>query len=180
MKFKNILLITILAFSLISCKSNSQENFQIENPIVKKNPTSYKGMRYPKPVGYVNDFENILSETEKSELEKLIMEYEKSTTKEIVIVTIDSTFSFNDIHRFSTELANEWGVGKMDKNNGLTIVVSKKLRKAAISTGYGTEKILTDPICKKVLVSIMVPEFKKEEFYIGIKKGLDELIDKWK
>ena len=89
-------------------------------------------------------------------------------------------FMFNDILRFSTELSNDWAVGKMGKNNGLSIVVSKKLRKAAISTGYGTEKILTDPICNKVLDSIMFPEFKKGKFYDGIKQGLNELITKWK
>ena len=65
-------------------------------------------------------------------------------------------------------------------NNGLVIVVSKNLKQTAISTGFGTEKILTDLICKKVIDSVMIPEFKKDEFSTGIKKGLAELISKWK
>ena len=65
------LLIGILFISFLACKTNSQTNNSSENPIVQKNPTEYAGMRFPKPIGYVNDFENILTIEEISELEQL-------------------------------------------------------------------------------------------------------------
>ena len=66
------------------------------------------------------------------------------------------------------------------KNNGLTIVVCNSCRQIGIATGYGTELILTDEICKKVIDETIIPEFKNGEFYNGIKKGVTELIAKWK
>ncbi len=77
-------------------------------------------------------------------------------------------------------MSNEWGIGKAEKNNGLLILFSKSLGEIQISTGTGTEKILTDKICKKVIDQIIIPEFKKGEFHNGIKKGLEKLITEWK
>jgi uncharacterized protein len=62
----------------------------------------------------------------------------------------------------------------------LTIVLCKPCGEIAIATGTGTELILTDEVCKKVIDEKIIPEFKNGEFYSGIKKGVIELIDKWK
>lgn len=175
MKKKRIIAILILFLSLASCETKPQ----VQNPIIAKNPTEYPGMKFPKPIGYVNDYSKIFDTNQVFELNKIISEYEKKTTNEIVIVTIDSIKPYTDVHLYSTDLGQNWAVGKKDKNNGLVIVLCNYLRQVSISTGYGTEKILTDPICKKVIDSTMIPEFKKGDFYNGIKKGLEELITKW-
>ncbi|QCW98833.1 TPM domain-containing protein [Aggregatimonas sangjinii] len=59
------------------------------------------------------------------------------------------------------------------------IVLSKPLRQVGIATGLGTEKILTDSICKQVLKTTMIPRFKDDMYYEGIAQGLDSLINKW-
>jgi uncharacterized protein len=61
----------------------------------------------------------------------------------------------------------------------LAIVVCKPCLQIAIATGYGTELILTDEICKKVIEEKIVPEFKKGNFYDGIKNAVLALIEKW-
>lgn len=136
-------------------------------------------LKIPHPIGYVNDFEDILNSEQKNKLGQTIHEYEKQTTREIVIVTVKTIEPYDDIKDFATDLSNMWGVGKREKDNGLAIIFSKSLKQVRISTGYGTEKILTDDICKKVINEVMIPEFKKGEYYIGIEKDLAELIAKW-
>lgn len=136
--------------------------------------------KFPKPVGYVNDFENILSSDERTKLEEKIKAYELWTTNEITIVTIHSIKPYDNIKEFATDLSNEWGIGKREKDNGLLILVSKTLRELRISTGLGAEKILTDEVCKEVIDLIIIPEFKKDDFYSGINKGITELIARWK
>ncbi|PKH52908.1 hypothetical protein CXF68_20360 [Tenacibaculum sp. Bg11-29] len=135
---------------------------------------------FPKPIGYVNDFENIFTNDERIKLDKTIGAYQIESTNEIAIVTISSIEPYENIKKYATELSNEWGIGKAEKNNGLLILFSQSLGKIQISTGTGTEKILTDEICKKVIDQIIIPEFKKGDFHSGIKKGLEELIIKWK
>ena len=77
-------------------------------------------------------------------------------------------------------MGNYWGVGQKDIDNGLLIVFSKPLRKVAISTGYGTEKVLTDSICKQIIESVMIPNFKNGDYFKGIDNGVDTLIEAWK
>ena len=133
----------------------------------------------PKYIGRVNDFEHILTDNQIKNLTKIINDFEVKTTNEIAIVTVDSIRPYEDIVPYSVDLGTLWGIGKKGKNNGLLVVVSKGLRKIRISTGYGTEKILKDEICKKIIDTQMIPEFKNGDYYNGIKNGLLALIDKW-
>ena len=117
------------------------------------------------------------------QLEKLtlkIREFEKNTTNQIVIVSIKSIGKYKDFDKFALDLSNYNGIGLKEKNNGLSIIFSKNLKKIRISTGTGTEKILTDEICKKIIDQNIIPEFKNGDFYNGIEKGLNKLITKWK
>jgi uncharacterized protein len=77
-------------------------------------------------------------------------------------------------------LGQTWGVGSAEKNNGLTIVLCNPCGQIGIASGTGTELILTDEICKKIIDEKIIPEFKNGKFYNGIKKGILELIENWK
>ncbi|MEP5339638.1 MAG: TPM domain-containing protein [Algibacter sp.] len=135
---------------------------------------------FPFPIGSVSDYENIFTENQTKSLTDKILEYEQKTTREIAIVSIKSIEPYDNISKYATDLSNEWGIGKTKKDNGLLILFSKSLRKIRISTGHGTEKILTDEICKKVIDQTIIPELKNGNYYSGIEKGLAELIVKWK
>ena len=170
-----ILLIFLTSFSVFS------QNDTIKNPIVQRNSLKIdEKNNFPFPIGFVNDYEHIFTKEQNEKLEKLISDYEKLTTREIAIVTINSIEPYDNFKDFSTDLSNDWGVGKYKKDNGLVIVFSKNLKELRISTGNETEKILTNEICKKIIDNFMIPEFKNGKFYTGIEKGLIELINKWK
>lgn len=157
--------------------------------ISKETLTDYKHNRqkqtdfitkFPKQIGFVNDFEQIFTDEQRQSLELKLKEYEKNTTREFVIITIDSITPYTSIQKFASDLSNEWGVGKKETNNGLSIVFSKNLRKIRISTGKGTEKILTDEVCKNIIDQTIIPELKNGNYYSGIEKGITEIIAKWK
>ena len=135
---------------------------------------------FPKPIGYVNDFENVLSLEEVTKLENLLINYEKQTSNELVIVTISKTENEIDFDTYALDLANNWGVGKRGKDNGLVLVISNQLGRIRICTGTGTEKILTDEICNTILEEKIIPNFKNGEIYKGIESGINALIEKWK
>ena len=116
------------------------------------------------------DTKNIATEFDFSTIE---------TTRQIVVVTVDSISPYSDIQKFATDLSNYLGVGDAEKNNGLTIVMCNPCRKIGIATGTGTELILTNDICKKVIDQTIIPELKNGNFYVGIKNGVIDLIEKW-
>ncbi|MDX6748058.1 TPM domain-containing protein [Polaribacter sp. PL03] len=179
MKIGTKILILFLTLNLLSCKSSAQET-ETKKVKTELDLSTIKKSKFPRAIGYVNDFENIFTINQRIKLDKTIGTYEIESTNEIAIVTIESIKPYENIKAYASELSNDWGIGKAEKNNGLLILFSKSLGKIQISTGTGTEKILTDKICKKVIDQIIIPEFKKGDFHSGIKKGLEELIIRWK
>ena len=135
---------------------------------------------FPKPVGFVNDFENLLSIEEVTKLETLLIDYEKQTSNEIVIITISEIANGTNFNDYALDLSKNWGVGKRGKDNGLVLVISNQLGRIRICTGIGLEKILTDEICDKILQENMISNFKNGEIYTGIKSGINALIEKLK
>ena len=120
MKYK-LFNILILIFGFISFSFGQENNF-------------------PKPIGYVNDFENVLSLEEVTKLENLLINYEKQTYNELVIVTISKTENEIDFDTYALDLSKNWGVGKRGKDNGLVLVISNQLGRIRICTGTGTGK----------------------------------------
>ncbi|MEI7501285.1 MAG: TPM domain-containing protein [Bacteroidota bacterium] len=136
--------------------------------------------KFPAYIGYVNDFERILTQKQIKELNDIISKHEKETINEIVIVTISSIEPYKTLFDYSIALANYWGIGKKDKNNGVAIVFGKQIRQIRIQVGYGLENKLKDEEAKKIIDNAIIPEIKKGDYYTGIKNGLLEIIDQIK
>ena len=143
-------------------------------------PSSHYKVQFPiRILGWTSDYEHIFSDTQILELDSIISEFEKKTTNEIVIVTIDSSWTTTEkFDSLILSIHNVWGVGKKGINNGIVIGISTGLRRIRISNGYGIESKLTDTETKKIIDDIIIPEFKKGNFFEGTKKGLIALIQK--
>ena len=173
------ILILFSAFIFLSCKGNVQVAKAKKATTEHAKPVIDKGI-FPKPDGFINDYGHVFTKAQKNELSKIVYDYSRKITRQIVVITVDRINPYNDIHKYATDLGNTWGIGTAEKDNGLIIVLCKPCRKISIATGTGTEKILTDEICKEVIDKSIIPEFKKGDFYKGIKNGTIELIKQWK
>lgn len=139
----------------------------------------YKRDSIPKAVGYVNDFENIFSKKQEKYLDSMIKAFEKKTTIQIAVVTIDTLMvSRNDFENYVLKIGNTWGVGQKNKNNGVTIGISKGYRFMRIEVGFGIEAMLTDIETKKIIDSDFIPSFKKGLYFEGVIKGLKAIMKK--
>ena len=118
-----------------------------------------------KPTGFVNDYENIFSSDQKSDLEKILSDYEKKTSIEFCLVTT-SDFDFS----YSNKLFEKWGVGKKGLNNGLMIIISKTQREFSIEPGYGLEPYLPDLRLSDLTNEIFPNTLSKGDYYGGMKQ----------
>lgn len=142
------------------------------------NAPSQEPKLFPATDLFVNDYENILTQAEEDTLNKLIETHEQRTTDQIAIVTIkDYPAPYTDINRYSLDLANDWGVGTKEKNNGVLIAISTNNREIRIQTGTGTELRINDYVVKQIIDKYMIPKFKDSLYYQGIKQGTIALID---
>lgn len=137
------------------------------------------GQSLPKPIGFVNDFENIFTDKQEQVLDSLVKNFEKETTIQVAIVTLDSSYTNkSEFDNYTFKLANNWGVGQKDKDNGILIGISSSLRKMRIQNGYGIKKILSDQETKLLIDSLFIPDFKQNNYYDGTKMGIIGLINK--
>ncbi|MFH6970630.1 TPM domain-containing protein [Flavobacterium petrolei] len=128
----------------------------------------------------VYDYANVLSATEKAQLEEKLIKYSDSTTTQIVIVTIE-TLKGEDIGILTPKWGQTWGIGGTAKeDNGVLILLAKAERKIWISAGYGLEDRLTAGIGGEITRNIIIPEFKAGSYYKGLDKGTDALFDVFK
>lgn len=162
MKKTTSILILVFCLVLTACAQTNEENPKL-----------------PEPKGFVNDFEDLLSDEQEEFLDSLIAVYEKETMIEIAIVTLDSPMtSEEEFDNYTLELANHWGVGKKDLDNGVLIGVSSTLRRIRIQNGFGIEEILSDEETQKIIEAYFIPKFKNGDYFEGIKLGTIEIMKK--
>ena len=131
------------------------------------------------PTGYVNDFAQVFTPNQKEDLEKTLSQIEKETGAEIAVVTIKS-LKGDTIENFANELFEEWGIGKKEEDNGILILTAIEDRKIRIEVGYGLEGDIIDAYANKIINQVVIPEFKKGNYYVGIKNAVLALQSKIK
>lgn len=129
----------------------------------------------PQPPRLVNDLAHVMSADEVSRLEEKLVNFDKTTSTQISVVTIQSLGGY-EVEQYAVELANRWGIGRKAKNNGVLIFAAIKDHKINISTGYGLEGALTDAMCGRIIRNEIVPSFKAGNFYEGFDKAADAII----
>ena len=137
------------------------------------------GDTIPRPVGYVSDFEGLLTVSQRDTLERLIHAFEQRTSIEIAVVTIDTSLTMAaNFDVFTLKMMNAWGIGKAETHNGILIGVSKAYRKIRIQNGSGIMKVLTNADTKQIIDEAVLPFFKKGQYYEGILSGVRTLIQR--
>ena len=137
---------------------------------------------YPEPTGSaVNDFTgNFLSRNEKNTLEVKLRQFEKETSSAIVVAIVPSLDGY-DKASYAFGLAEKWGVGQKEKNNGILILVKPKTTNSRgevfIAPGYGLEGAVPDAIAKRIVEKEVIPHFKKGMYYEGLNIATDRIIE---
>jgi uncharacterized protein len=128
-----------------------------------------------KPVGFVNDYSQTLTQTEKQNLESKIAQFKKDSSNEISVVIIKS-LGGDTIENFAVKLFEDWGIGEKGKDNGVLIFVAKDDREMRIEVGYGLEGALTDAQSSWIINQIMTPAFKNNNFYGGLDGAVGKIL----
>lgn len=133
-----------------------------------------KAFDVPKPEGYVLDQAAVFSESEESSLEQQIKELDQSRTVEVGVLTVN-TLDGEDIASVTVEVANKWGVGKKDVDNGVMILIAVDDRDWFIASGYGVEGVLPDAILKRIGERDFPTNFRNGDYYQGVADVLRDM-----
>lgn len=128
-----------------------------------------------KPNRLVNDYTQTLTSDQVNQLEQKLVAFDDSTSTQIAVVIIKSLEGY-DVADYTTRLAESWGVGGAENNNGVVLLVSLGDRKVTIQTGYGVEGALPDAISRRIIENEITPNFKAGNYFAGISQGTDAII----
>ena len=107
-------------------------------------------------------------------MQKLI-NFEKETSNQLVVYMIPS-LNGESIEEVAIELAEENKIGQKGKDNGILLLIAMNDKKMRIEVGYGLEGALPDATALSIINNEIKPEFKKNEFFKGIDRGVDAII----
>lgn len=160
-------LLHIFFFLLLPVVIFSQSNFDAESLL--KPQTGKQQL--------VNDYAGILTPGQKQALEEKLVQFDDSTSTQIVVVTVPS-LGGNEVADYAVKLGRAWGVGGKEFSNGVVLLISTEPgnRRLNISTGYGVEGALPDVTASHIINEEIVPKFKGNDYYGGIDSGVDAII----
>ncbi|MFV0521740.1 MAG: TPM domain-containing protein [Mangrovibacterium sp.] len=125
----------------------------------------------PNPPRLVNDMAGVLNANERQSLEAELEQYARSTSTQIVVVTVPSLNDY-DVSDYAFRLGETWGVGQKGKDNGIVVLFKPKTAQSKgqvfIATGYGLEAVLPDATANQIVRNEMIPHFKQNDIYGGL------------
>lgn len=123
--------------------------------------------KIPSPVGWVNDFADVIDSEYEKKIETVIKETEQATTAEIAVATFKSIAPYDEAS-YARLVFDNWKIGKKSKDNGVLILIAIDEHRWRIEVGYGLERILTDGLCGQIGRDYMVPYFRRGKYGEGL------------
>jgi uncharacterized protein len=129
----------------------------------------------PRSNTIVTDYAGVLSDAERNALERKLVAFDDTSSTQIALV-IERSLEGDDLFDYSYRLAESWGIGREGKDNGVLLYVAFEDRKIYIQTGRGAEGFLPDALAKRIIEQIIVPSFRSGQYYQGLDKATDAII----
>jgi len=139
--------------------------------------TGYGQADLPMPRNHVEDYANVINDSDEHSLNGVLQELEQKTGAQYIVLTVLSTEGL-PIEQFSIELAEKWKLGQKGKDNGMLFVLSKNDRKYRFEVGYGLEGFVTDQYCGRVGRDVLVPYLREGDYSRGIYESNLQIIQR--
>ena len=124
----------------------------------------------PSPARLVNDFANILTYTQESQLEQFLVDFDDSTSNQIAVVTVTDLEGYSPAE-YGTELGIKWEIGSKKFDNGIVVLIKPKTASSkgeiSISVGYGLEGAIPDSYAKRIIETQAIPSFREGNYFEG-------------
>lgn len=114
----------------------------------------------------LNDFENVFTPIEESELKKVMYESKKYLFS---IVTTSSYDPYPDIKQYTYAFGESL---PFNKTNLVVFALCKNKLGFYILAGSKVQLVLTPDKLKKIMDEVIAPEFQDGDFFLGIKNGI--------
>ena len=128
----------------------------------------------PKPVDYVSDFAQVISQPVEQQLNDELKAFADKTSTQVAVVTVKN-IGDGDIESYANELFRSWGIGGKSNNNGILFLVAVDDKQMRIEVGYGLEGRLTDVQSASIIRNVARPAFASGNYDAGITQSVQKI-----
>jgi len=129
----------------------------------------------PRPAGPVYDGANVITPGQEQLLNARLSDYNRTTGRALIVATVPSLDGLDEVS-YAQQLAERWGIGGKESENGLLFLVAPNERRMRIHTARGLQERMTDIMSGRIIRDVVTPEFKKGDLSGGIVDGTDAII----
>lgn len=132
----------------------------------------------PEPPRLVNDFATLFTPEQTATLEQALVEFERQTSNQIVVVTVASLDGAAP-SEFALKVLRDWGVGQKGKDNGVVMLLKPRNETKGeinIQVGYGLEGALPDSKMGRIIDREMIPALAKGDYYTALAQGVQAIM----
>lgn len=129
----------------------------------------------PPLTGHVTDQTGTLTTEQMTTLEQTLTAFEARKGSQLAVLMIASSTP-EAIESYALRVAELWKLGRKKIDDGAILVIAKDDRAMRIEVGYGLEGSLNDATSKRIISDIVLPRFKQQDFYGGIRAGVGQII----
>ncbi len=125
------------------------------------------------PRGLVNDYANVISAAEETQLNAILTELQQKTGAQVAVVTLPS-LDGGQIDDFTIRLAERWGIGQKGKDNGVLLLGATQEgrgNRLRIEVGYGLEGVINDAAAGRILDEYVVPAWNQRQYGTAMANG---------
>lgn len=133
-----------------------------------------------KPDRYFNDSVGLVAPAKGNQFNERLAQFERDTSNQFVVAIYPYMDTDSDAADYTQRIAQNWGVGQKDKNNGVILFIFMKTANGhghiRIVPGYGLEGAIPDATAKEI-TSKMALYFKNKNFDKGLEVGVSSVIE---
>lgn len=119
----------------------------------------------------VTDETGTLTAAERATLEQSLKDFETRKGSQIAVLIVPTTQP-ETIEQYSIRVAEQWKLGRANVDDGALLIIAKNDRALRIEVGYGLEGVLTDATSRRIIDEIIVPSFRRGDFYGDVSAGV--------
>lgn len=124
---------------------------------------------------YVTDLTGTLTSQQRESLEQSLQVYATQKGSQIAVLLVPTTAP-ETIEQYSIRVVDAWKLGRKGVDDGVLLLVATQDHALRIEVGYGLEGAIPDAVANRVIDEIMVPYFKRGDYFGGIQAGVHQLM----
>jgi uncharacterized protein len=151
-------------------------DFGLLNVVAQTVPSPGNDAYPAAPAHYFNDYAGVTKQTTQASLDQQLADFDKKTSDQVVVAIFKRKDSTAPLADYCKGVFNKWGVGQKGSDNGVVLFVFIDDHLLRIATGRGMNAILPDDECKRIIDTMIVPEFRNHDFDKGLSSGIDAIL----